>query len=163
MGDPARFTPIGVPASKARANSVIDALIEQLPPPGTDWPAEQRQAWLHMMETTFTLVYGGVAGGSMAKRSPASPRRSARAPAPAVKAKRQAPVKPRPPGPEFYIDRQGVARKAGGDPIVPCEVLGFLVDQRGEHGDLGTIQWADGSRGIPRGLQLDISADATPT
>jgi hypothetical protein len=49
-----------------------------------------------------------------------------------------------------------VARRAGGDRIMPADVAGILVDKRGQSGDLATITWADDSTGIPKGLQLDI-------
>jgi hypothetical protein len=40
---------------------------------------------------------------------------------------------------------------------MPTEVMDFIVDLRGEHGDIGRIVWADDSTGIPRGMQLDIT------
>lgn len=143
---------------RGRDDSLIAALMEKLPAPGTPWPAVERQAWLDMMAIAFITLYGaaGVAkpNSSVSPKAPARLKRSA--------SRRPAPPKPlKGPGPAFYIDREGFARRTGGDRIMPGQIAGMLVDQRGEHGDLGAIVWADGSRGIPKGLQLDIGIGET--
>ena len=60
--------------------------------------------------------------------------------------------------PRFYIDRDGIARRDPG--AVPANFAEapreIWYDDRGE-GDLGAIQWADGTRGV-LGKQIEISA-----
>lgn len=137
---------------------LLSAMVDKLPAAGTPWQAADRQAWLTMMSNAFDVVYGGATGGSMARaHAPARPPARKR---PAAKKSRPhaPPKKPKlvQPGPPFFIDRQGIARRAGGDRIMPADVAGILVDKRGESGDLATITWSDDSTGIPRGVQLDI-------
>jgi hypothetical protein len=155
MSAPLKLELLDARKGPARANPLINALVEQLPAPGEDFPADERQAWLEMMEKAFTMAYGG-AKAAPVPRKPAIQKR--RAPA---RPKLQKPVKPVKPGPAFFVDRQHFARRRGGERILPHEVMDVLVDQRGVNGDLGKIVWADDSTGIPRGLQLDITiADA---
>jgi len=139
---------------------LLSAVVDKLPPAGAAWPAGDRQAWLTMMSNAFDVVYGAATGGSMSAAS-SRPAPVARKPAkkkPAKAQRRPAPPRPLgPTGPAFFIDRQGIARRAGGDRIMPDDVMDHIVDLRGEHGDLATITWADDSRGIPRGKQLDIT------
>ena len=132
---------------------LLSALVDKLPVPGTAWAASDRQAWIEMMARAFDVVYG-VAGALPRAASPA-PRRS-----PKKKAARPRPRAPRPlgpTGPAFFIDKQGFARRAGGDRIMPDQVIDFIVDLRGETGDLAAIVWSDDSCGVPRGKQLDIT------
>lgn len=132
-----------------------------LPPAGSEWPAAERTAWLGMMNTAFTLAYGAAEEMPMAPVArPAAAKRSRPAPARSAPRRPRAEAKPRPPGPEFFIDKEHYARRAGGDRINHGEVLGLLVDLRGESGDLGKITWADGTVGISRGVQLDITTTA---
>lgn len=141
-------------AKSGAEDPLLSALVDKLPTAGTSWPAADRQAWLTMMNNAFDVVYGGAGGGSMRSAAPQRPR-----PAPKKKpaaARRPTPAKVLRAGPQFFIDRQNVARRAGGDRIMPAEVMGILVDKRGQNGDLGTITWADDSCGIPKGVQLDI-------
>lgn len=153
---------------------LIGAVVDKLPPSNTDWPAAARAAWLQMMENALAVVYGGPDGGGMtagvhngsawrpAPRTPrtsvpASPRRSR----PAKKKSKAKPPKASkapPPPAEFYIDLQGHARNGAGETVLPEDINDVIYDRRGEHGDLGAIIWADGSRGIPKGMRLDISA-----
>lgn len=154
---------------RGRDDSLIAALIEKLPPPGTRWPLVERKAWLEMMSTAFVVLYGGPAGGEMAQtaparsRAPASKRKAAAKPKARAAAPKPAPVtKPQPTSlaplePDFYIDKDGFARAAGGVRILPGDVGDVLVDLRGEKGDLGAITWADDSQGT-KGYQLDIQA-----
>jgi hypothetical protein len=138
---------------------LISALVDKLPTAGTSWAGADRQAWLTMMSNAFDVVYGAGAGGSMRQSSPALalPKRSPSGKA-AKKARRPAAPKPLgPTGPAFFVDKQNFARKRGGDRIMPGEIMDFLVDLRGERGDLATITWSDGSQGIPRGMQIDIT------
>jgi hypothetical protein len=174
MGSPPRlrFVDEGT-AIAGQREPLINALFERLPPAGSAWPEAQRQAWLSMMETTFTIVYGAAGKASTpraTRRAAPAARRPARAAAKKPKAlKGAAPAARRPAraaakkpkalkgaGPAFFIDRQHFARRRGGERIVPGDVAGILVDKRGMNGDLAAIIWADDSTGIPRGLQLDI-------
>lgn len=152
MASPLRLQPIGVQPGSARSNSVINALIEELPEPGTDWPAAQREAWLELMRTAFTLAYGEAAGAPAAPRKPARP-----APGKPSKAK---PARAKPAkmhiDPGFHIDLDGYARDHKGNRILPDDLNGPIYDMRGEAGDLGAIRWADETTGI-KGLQLDIT------
>ena len=133
---------------------LLSALVDKLPVPGTAWAASDRQAWLEMMARAFDVVYG-VAGALPRTASPTpAPKRS---PKKAGRPRPRAPKPLGPTGPAFFIDRQGFARRAGGDRIMPDEVIDFIVDLRGETGDLAAIVWSDGSCGVPRGKQLDIT------
>lgn len=160
---------IGDMAEVARAHPLIIGLIETLPPPGSDFSPEKRTAWLDTMGSVFTLIYGEVQEKRL-RTSAAPPRRSTSArPSdwkehlkPKTKAKtkpksRKAAPKSAPLPSEFYVDMQGFARNAANDRILPEDVNDVLYDRRGEV-DFGTIIWADGTRGVPRGMQLDISA-----
>lgn len=67
-----------------------------------------------------------------------------------------------PAPPHIYIDNNGFVRQSPGDLQVTKEAIGALdviYDYRGETGDLGSIIWADGSRGVV-GVRADISAGA---
>lgn len=157
MASPLRLQPIGEQPGIARSNSVVNALIEELPAPGTEWPAAQREAWLDLMRTAFTLAYGEAPGSA-----PAAARKPARsAPAKAAKAK---PAKAKPAkvhvDPGFHIDLEGYARDHKGSRILPDDLNGPIYDMRGEAGDLGAIRWADETTGI-KGLQLDITVSPT--
>jgi hypothetical protein len=132
---------------------LIAALCDMLPAPGSSWPQAERKAWIEMMEKAFTVTYGVPPGGAS---SPAPRAPIAVAPT-STASKRRPKAPPLRIEPAFYIDKQGMARKRGGERVMPAEVAGILVDQRGMTGDLGTITWSDDSQGIPKGLQLDIS------
>ncbi len=141
---------------------LLSALVDKLPPAGTTWSPADRQAWLTMAANAFDVVYGAaraLPSPASAPRAGAAPKRPARR-KPARKPARSRPKPPKPlgpTGPSFFIDRQGFARKRGGERIMPAEVLDHIVDLRGEKGDLGAITWADDTAGIPRGLQLDVT------
>lgn len=136
-------------------DALLSALVDKLPEAGTNWPAADREAWLSMARQAFDVVYGTTKAAPVKANS-----RPARRPPPKKKAARPKVRPPRPlgdTGPMFFIDRQGYARRRGGDRIMPDQVLDHLVDLRGERGDLAAIVWADDSAGIPRGVQLDIT------
>jgi hypothetical protein len=140
----------------AEPDPVLAALIAKLPPTGSIWPAAKRAAWLKMVHMAFDLVYDGEDGEAVELPS------FLQASAPAAAA---AAPEPAPPAPAmkaspftFLIDREGYARRGDGTRINPVEVgTGVLYDERGEAGDFAAIIWADDSRGVPAGLQLDIS------
>lgn len=129
---------------------LVAALIKSLPPAGSAWSPVERRAWLSMMGKAFTLAYGAAASDVTA----------AIRPAPASKAARKSNSK----GgrvksePAFYIDLNGVARCAGGAPIDPEDIVGSIVDLRGEHGSLASITWANGRKGVG-GLQIAITTN----
>lgn len=131
-----------------RQHPIVNALIETLPPQNTVWPAAARAAWLKMMGDAFTMAYP-LADGEEPKakrgRPPTTKSGELRMPIRAF-------VEP-----PFYIDTQGYARRSGGNRVFASEVAGVLVDLRGEMGDLGEVVWADDTRGIPKGVHLDIT------
>lgn len=151
------------------SDPLIAALLDKLPAAGERWPAAARQAWMQMLEMSFAVVYPDA--GSQPMRlvpqrpvplnSAATAVRTAKVKkAKARKAKKPTrPTVPKPvaAGPAFFIDKEHFARRRGGDRIMPADVADMLVDLRGESGDLGKITWADGSQGIPKGMQLDIT------
>lgn len=137
----------------AEADPVLAALIAKLPPGGSVWPMKKRSAWLELMWRTFELVYEF--DGEAIELPPFLSAAAAMVAATTSEghAMPQAPVKAVRP---FIIDREGFARRANGDRIMPGHVTDVLYDERGE-GDLGAITWADNSRGV-RGLTLEITA-----
>jgi len=145
-------------AGSGANDPLLSALVDKLPPAGVSWPAADREAWLKMASNAFDVVYGAAAARTLGAPSRPAPKRPARKAT--KKASRRKPARPKPlgpTGPAFFIDRQGFARKRGGERIMPAEVLDHIVDLRGESGDLGAITWSDDSAGIPRGLQLDVT------
>jgi hypothetical protein len=154
-------------ATTTKRNPLIAALLEQLPADGT-WPRGARVNWLRMMVMAMNQAYGeateividpveresirivnALHTISQQLTSPAgvdvAPTRKA-LPAP----------------PHIYIDHDGFVRQSPGDLQVTKEAIGALdviYDYRGETGDLGSIIWADGSRGVV-GVRADISAGA---
>lgn len=124
----------------APRDALLTALIDMLPPAGTEWPHAERRNWIKMLERAFAVVYRG---------EPVKPNPVVAKPAKPRKAKAEYP---------FYIDRSNYARRAGGAQIMPHDVPSdhAIYDLRGE-GDLGAIVWADGSQGVT-GLTVDISA-----
>ena len=146
----------------AKPNPLIAAVLKEIP--GADATRAQRIAWLRMIAMSMDTVYGAADGGpidipdflgpGVGEAGPASAASPPRPPAPA-KPQLVRTVDP----PRFFIDYAGIARHSPSmDPINP-EQIGDepLFDDRGEFGDLGSIQWADGRRGV-LGLRLNISA-----
>jgi hypothetical protein len=153
----------------AATDPLLAAIIAKLPAAGEDFTPAAREAWLQLMAMGFDLVYGGAAGGGMSSQhlSRSIGQRAPAKTAPAAKAGKAKPRSGKPPlpkvpMPEFYIDKDGYARNERGDRVKPGDVAGILTDFRGASGDLATIIWADGKRGIPRGMQLDIHGAADP-
>lgn len=167
-------------ATTTKRNPLIAALLEQLPADGT-WPRGARVNWLRMMVMAMNQAYGeaaeiaidpvvgspgsmrvfGTPGeGSMAVHETT---RIAVAAGTAVNGVDVAPTrKALPAPPHIYIDHDGFVRQSPGDLQVTKEAIGALdviYDYRGETGDLGSIIWADGSRGVV-GVRADISAGA---
>jgi hypothetical protein len=145
----------------AKPNPLIAAVLKEIP--GAESTRAQRISWLRMIAMSMDTVYGAADGGAidlpdfLGVRLPdnptiALPSQSTAAPAgkPAVRL-----VEP----PRFFIDHAGHARQAPSmEPITPEQLGGDTIfDDRGEFGDLGSIVWADGRRGV-LGLQLSISA-----
>lgn len=154
-------------ATTTKRNPLIAALLEQLPPDGT-WPRGARVNWLRMMVMAMNQAYGEAAEiavdvprplpsyetiGGAAHLGVAMTERGVN-----IVAER----KSLPAPPHIYIDNDGFVRQSPGDLQVTKEAIGALdviYDYRGETGDLGSIIWADGSRGVV-GVRADISAGA---
>lgn len=152
--------------SVGEVDPLLAALIGKLPPGNASWPHAKRIAWLELMFKAFDVVYendGAViempkflpGAGAMADATMATTIMKA---APAATPAAEPPFRQM-GGHAFYIDKKGRACRAGGGQIMPAEIpAGEIVyDLRGEAGDLGAIEWQDGSTGV-RGLQVSISA-----
>jgi hypothetical protein len=143
-------------AQPPAADPLLSAIIAKLPAASHPFPPAQRQAWLTLMSMGLDLVYGSTSERSMKPQRTVPPA----ALRPAAKAGAQSRPKRgklSPAGPRFYIDRDHRAKNWKGEPINPDDVMDHLVDLRGEKGDLAKIVWADGSTGIPRGKQINIT------
>jgi hypothetical protein len=53
-------TSIPAPPPKAKPAELLLELFRLLPPPGAEWPAEQRAAWLEAAAANFDVLYGPV-------------------------------------------------------------------------------------------------------
>lgn len=130
---------------------LIASLIAKLPSPGEEWSGDKQREWLRTMEMALNMVYGNQT--AMAERDAYA----------AVKEQIKEAVGsaiPMPSPHAFIIDGDGIARYGvTRGRIMPKDVLGTIIDLRGEQGDLSAITWADGSRGVT-GLHLDISTAA---
>lgn len=147
----------------AELDELVAAVVRKLPAPGAGFPAENREAWLKMMAMAFDVAYGpadnvipfprrqDIAGGL-----PYNEEFSLGKPVATLLVEAPKPAQAAKPLPRFIIDVDGVAKLGTGEPIVPADVMGEIYDLRGEMGDLSSIVWADGSRGV-RGLHLNIS------
>lgn len=147
----------------AKPNALIAAVLKEIP--GAESTREQRLSWLRMIAMAMDNVYG-VAGEPLdIPDFLASPRGRSETAAPISTAQAGLPAPAKPQlvrvvePPRFFIDHLGVARRAPSMETITPEMVGAdpLFDDRGEFGDLGSIQWADGRRGV-LGLQLSISA-----
>ena len=127
-----------------RMDPLLAAVIAKLPPAGTDWPQDAQLAWLRMMAMAFGTVYGGDAVNQMGKAGP---------PVPVSAARRLALGN----GHLFMIDKQGYARRASGERVLPKDVTGAIFDERGATSDMRDIVWADDSTGL-NGADLVIHA-----
>jgi hypothetical protein len=47
----------------AGGHPIIQGLLRELPPIGTDWPKAEKQAWLNLQAAAFTLLYPDKSGG----------------------------------------------------------------------------------------------------
>jgi hypothetical protein len=139
-------------------DELLAALVRKLPETGKPFPGEARDAWLKMAAMAFEVAYGPtdqVLTFPPRSSGPHSEQPAIGKPADvALEPAKPAPAKP--PLPRFLIDTDGTARLNSGERILPSEIIGPIYDLRGELGDLGSILWADGSRGV-LGLHLDIS------
>jgi hypothetical protein len=147
-----------------KPSPLIAAVLKEVPSAGSTRP--QRIAWLKMIAMAMDSVYGVGDGGPLdipdflGGQTPDNPAISG------AIAGGQGPLQPARPQlvrtvepPRFFIDHAGIARTAPSMLQVNPEEIGDepLFDDRGELGDLGSIQWADGRRGV-LGLRLNISA-----
>ena len=130
-------------------NPLIQALIAELPDANTDWPVEKQLSWLNMMAMALGVVYGGDAAKRIEDNSkPAEP--ASKLAAPPQPTQKKIPKYDYP----FVIEHNGHVLNAKGNRVLPTDVTSAIHDLRGEDGDMGTITWADGSRGL-------IGADVT--
>ncbi len=153
----------------ARIDPLLSAVIAKLPAAGGEFPRESRVNWLKTLAMALGMAYGEV--GAIAI-DPAAP-----VPVPAMLPAAlpydvaaggggagginwiKEPDKS--PRYAFFVDKDGMARGMKGNRINANQLNGdVLYDLRGEAGDLAAITWADDTRGIPRGMQIDISAVA---
>lgn len=137
-------------------DELVRALVRKLPAPGATFHAEQRVVWLKMMAMAFDVAYGvtdELPAFLPATREPGAMAEVATSRQPHASAPNPAPTKALP---RFLIDTDGIARLDSGERIMPSDIIGPIYDLRGELGDLGSITWADGSRGV-LGHTLDIS------
>lgn len=151
---------------------LIAAVLKKIP--GADATREQRLSWLRMVAMAMDNVHGQVGEPieipDFLGPRPAADDSSAAASTIAPLARGSNPLPPLLPAgskpqivrkvdpPRFFIDREGVARKDPGRiPATFEEANGDIwFDERGE-GDLGSIRWADGTRGV-LGKSIEISA-----
>lgn len=153
--------------ANTRPNPMIAAVLKEIPGEGAT--RAQRITWLRMIALAMDTVYGTeggaldipdfLGGNTAGNRLLAATESNAGggmvlSPAPA-KPQLVRTVDP----PRFFIDHAGAARHAPSmEPINPEQVGDDpLFDDRGEFGDLGSILWANGRRGV-LGLRLNISA-----
>lgn len=129
---------------RLKSDPLLAALIKKLPAPGSDWPADQQLAWLHLMAMALGAVYGGDAAARLSKGDvrpvfiPPQP-------------------KPKAPKGGFYIDDDGMVRDGSGKPALAKDVTGEIYDTRGLDADLRAIKWADGTSGL-NGADLTITS-----
>lgn len=126
--------------AKSKSDPLLSALIAKLPPQGEEWPVDQQLAWLNLMALSFGAIYGGNAAARLGITG-------ASLPGPALVPKRK-------PAHPFIIDKDGIAKRGNGERVMPTDVDDILVDIRGPDGDLGSIIWADGSKGSRSGLTI---------
>jgi hypothetical protein len=142
-------------------DELVAAVVRKLPAPGKPFPAEARAAWLRMAAMAFDVSYG--AADELPAFLPPSALPAAKEPAAMgdVVAFRPAQASPKATKvlPRFLIDTDGIAKLNSGQRILPGDVVGPIYDLRGELGDLSSIVWADGTRGVA-GLHLEISTSA---
>jgi hypothetical protein len=136
--------------ARPKKNPLIQALIAELPDAGTEWPVEKQIGWINMMTMAFGIVYGGDAAQQMTAqdvKQAASP------------AKFGAVKKPKAASYEFIIDEGGYVRNGKtSEQLSPTDVAGKTVyDMRGMDGDMSSLIWADGSKGL-NGADINISS-----
>ncbi|HXI76088.1 MAG TPA: hypothetical protein VNH21_03075 [Steroidobacteraceae bacterium] len=141
--------------NKPATDPLLAALIEKLPAAGSTWGAAEREAWLKMMSMAFNVVYQGAPAEVPQFLVPATAQVDLSPSSFSLVSEGETFAKFTPH--TYWIDKAGIARGPGGKQIAGSEVIGTIYDLRGEHGDLGSIQWADGKTGVS-GLQLDIAA-----
>jgi len=130
--------------ARPKKNPLMEALIGELPEPGTDWPVEKQIAWLDLMSRAFGIVYGGDAAQQMSAKPE-------QVPAPtASSAKFVAPKKAKQTSYDFIVEEGGyVLNGKTKERLSPEDVKGKTVyDMRGIDGDIAKIIWADDSVGI---------------
>jgi hypothetical protein len=140
--------------ARPKKNPLIQALIAELPDAGTEWPVEKQIGWINMMTMAFGIVYGGDAAQQMTAKSDAQDVKPV-----ASQAKFDAVKKPKVASYEFIIDEGGYVRNGKtSEQLSPSDVAGKTVyDMRGMDGDMSSLIWADGSKGL-NGADINISS-----
>lgn len=145
----------------AKPNPMVAAVLKEVP--GPDSSRAQRLSWLRMIALAMDTAYGASEGPIELPHFLTPGGDNA---LPAAATATAAPMAPQKPQlvrlvepPRFFIDHAGHARHAPSMEAINPEQIGDepLFDDRGEFGDLGSILWADGRRGV-LGLRLNISA-----
>jgi hypothetical protein len=135
--------------TKRTLDPLLSALIDKLPPTGTEWPVEEQTAWLKIMAMAFGSVYGSPATVQFNADKPSIASAKPQA-APASKVKLKVDH-------NFIIDLDGYARDAKGARILPKDIKEYIFDMRGALSDMRSIIWADGSTGL-NGADIVINA-----
>lgn len=138
--------------ARPKKNPLIQALIAELPDANADWAVEKQIAWLDMMSMAFGIVYGGDAAQQMTAQAQDVKPVASQAKFGAVK-------KPKAASYEFIIDEGGYVRNGKtSEQLSPTDVAGKTVyDMRGMDGDMSSLIWADGSKGL-NGADINISS-----
>jgi hypothetical protein len=153
-------------ANRWPTNSLIAAVIWQLPREGARFDAIARQKWLHMMAMAFEVAYGTAEAGASALELGAAARAMERA-------EPEQATPPRPAhaiaGSEYYVDDNGMVRcdsRTNGQGIVTAtpgrRVNAAEIDRdepvydyrRGKARARGTVVFADGCVGAPAAMSF---------
>lgn len=129
----------------------MEALIGELPEPGSDWPVEKQMAWLDLMGRAFGIVYGG----DVAQQLAAKPIDTTPTTLPAKFSAVKKPAKSKALQP-YIIDENGHVMRANGERVLPGDVAGKVVQDMRGMGDNGPVIWADDSTGL-NGADITIT------
>lgn len=148
---------------KSPLHPLVQAVVDMIPAKPADtkveWSAASRRAFVRVLCAAFDSVYGpvglveiggvGVEPAAVVSPTAAETKKALLAENVAANTVKR-----------FFIDKDGYARRdPGGFRIMPGNLNGeILYDDRGEHGDLGSIIWSDDSRGVLGKGVIEISA-----
>jgi hypothetical protein len=136
-----------------KIDPLLAALIDKLPPPKSEFSAAARTKWLAMAAMAFDVAYGAVEDAVELPSFLAAEQPNGTAKA--APAKVAAPING---GFEFYVDKDGYARREpGGLRVEPTEVPSdeMIYDARtGPARNRETIIWADDTTGAQPGMSF---------